>query len=935
MNQDTIGSAQNSKRRARPVVGPKLRRLLLLLLLLFSLLLINSVYLATLSLMEHISGELLQDTGYQFMFLAHLALGILIVLPVIIYGVIHWHNAHHRPNRRAIAAGMATFVLSIMVLISGFLLMRGFPWAEINHPDTRRLVYWLHVIAPLLAIWLFVLHRLAGKRFRLRPGMLVTATCVLAVAVTVWMYRTDQNADEEYITFEPALTRLVGDSYLDPDFLMDNDFCAECHADVHESWQASAHHLASFNNPAYEFSVGNSRKAFLQRDGDVNASRFCAACHDLVPMFTGQIDDPEFGLGSHPSAEAGITCMGCHGIVSIDGNRGNGQYTFAMPDRYPFADADSSFLAWINRTAIKGKPAMHKQSLLKPVHREAEFCGTCHKVALTTDVNDYHWLRGQNHYDAYQLSGVSGHGITSFYYPPEAVDACQDCHMKTMSSDDFGAFEELGELRVHDHQFAAANTAIPMLKGFDRSVLSKHDAFLSGSVTLDLIALREGGEIDGELLPLPSSGSMTLEPGSAYLLEMVVRTKTLGHIFTQGTADSNQVWLELEAIDANGVSLGHSGLINEETGQVDPWSHFINAYVIDRNGDRIDQREAEDIFTVLYNHQIPPGAADVVHYRLELPEQLAQPVTIKSRLRYRKFDTTYFRLFSRDQQAVNTLPVIDLDHSEHVSMLADSEKPEWMRWNDYGIGLLRKPGKGQLRQAEEAFRRVVELGRVDGYINLSRVYLREGRLTDAAEMLSLASADESLAVPWTVTWLSAQVDEQNGFFAEAIERYQSLVDTQFTDARERGFDFSQDYRLQERLANAWFERARQLRRRPAEYTQALEQSRQVYQKVLSLDSERASAHYGLSQVFTALGEETLAGEHRRWHSVYKIDDNARDRAIAEARRKNPIADHVADDVVIYPLTVPDTDDTMLREPLLSTPTASAGIDTGSNEESHE
>ena len=55
---------------------------------------------------------------------------------------------------------------------------------------------------------------------------------------------------------------------------------------------------------------------------------------------------------------------------------------------------------------------------------------------------------------------------------------------------------------------------------------------------------------------------------------------------------------------------------------MDPWAHFCNAYVLDRNGNRIDRRNVEDIFVPLYDHQIPPGAADVVHYRLRVPEGL-------------------------------------------------------------------------------------------------------------------------------------------------------------------------------------------------------------------------------------------------------------------------------------------------------------------------
>ena len=62
--------------------------------------------------------------------------------------------------------------------------------------------------------------------------------------------------------------------------------------------------------------------------------------------------------------------------------------------------------------------------------------------------------------------------------------------------------------------------------------------------------------------------------------------------------------------------IGRSGGLTPDTSAVDPWSHFVNAYVIDRDGNRIDRRNAEDIFVKLYDNQIGPGSADVVLYRL-------------------------------------------------------------------------------------------------------------------------------------------------------------------------------------------------------------------------------------------------------------------------------------------------------------------------------
>ena len=56
----------------------------------------------------------------------------------------------------------------------------------------------------------------------------------------------------------------------------------------------SVHRFSSFNNPPYLFSVKETRRVVTERDGTVQASRFCAGCHDPVPFFSGAFDDPKF-----------------------------------------------------------------------------------------------------------------------------------------------------------------------------------------------------------------------------------------------------------------------------------------------------------------------------------------------------------------------------------------------------------------------------------------------------------------------------------------------------------------------------------------------------------------------------------------------------------------------------------------------------------------
>ncbi|MEL7449638.1 MAG: multiheme c-type cytochrome [Pseudomonadota bacterium] len=903
------------RRKYVPAVGPKLRKLLYVVFGLFALLAVNAFYLSSVTMLEWYTGRVYQDYFYQYMFLGHLVLGLIIILPVVIYGIIHMSNTRNRVNKRAIKVGYALFTTALLLLASGLVLTRGIPLVEIRDADMRQVAYWLHVITPLVAAWLFVLHRLAGKRINWRAGGAVAAFALVLAGVALAFQTQDPRrwneagpeSGEQY--FFPSLARTSTGNFIPARSLMNDEYCAECHNDVHERWEHSSHHIASFNNPVYLMSVRNTRQVALERDGNVQAARFCAGCHDLVPFFSGAFDDPNFDDVNHPTSQAGITCTGCHAITHVNSVRGNADYTIEEPQHYPFAFSDSEALQWVNRTLVKAKPDFHKKTFLKPLHESTEFCGTCHKVHLPEELNNYKWLRGQNHYDSFLLSGVSGHGSRSFYYPPKAHSNCNQCHMEALESDDFGArdIDGNGTLQVHDHLFPSANTAMAQMKGAPEWVQQAHRDILQGSLRVDIFGLKADGAIDGELTAPLRPSIPALVPGESYLLETVVRTLTLGHHFTQGTADSNEVWVEVKVTSGDRV-LGHSGARRNSDGTVDPWAHFINAYVLDSEGNRINRRNAEDIFTVLYNNQIPPGGADTVHYRFMVPEDVIDPVAVEVQLHYRKFDTEIMSFVIGEGFERNDLPITTIA-SDRIEFPLDGavagatapEIPEWQRWNDYGIGLLRKGGTGELRQAEAAFARVEALGRADGAVNLARVFLREGRLDEAADALARASSFDPPAPPWTVAWLTGEVNRQNGYLDEALENFTAVADTQFAEARDRGFDFSRDYRLLNTVATTLFDRAKLERgeRRSERRADFLAQSADWYQRALVQDPENTTAHYGLSQVYTLQEQPEMAAEHRALHEKYRVDDNGRDRAVANARRANPAADHAANAVVIY------------------------------------
>jgi tetratricopeptide (TPR) repeat protein len=914
-------------------VTPRTRILLTIVLTLFSLLLANGLYLSGITFSEYWFKRPFQDLFYHYMFLAHLVLGFILVLPFLAFGFYHWRASYKRRNRRAVRIGYALLISGIVVLISGVLLVKVGQFEFMRGEVGKKVVYWAHIATPLVAMWFYWLHRLVGPKMRWGIARRVG----LATAVFVGLMLVAQTQDPRKWTrrapadgqkyFENSLASTRDGGFIPQHALMNDDYCKKCHEDVYNDWFHSAHHFSSFNNPAYLYAVRETREVSMQRDGNVHAARFCAGCHDPVPFFSGAFDNPHYDDVNDPTSQAGITCTVCHAITEVESTRGNGDYIIEEPQHYPFAYSKNSILQQINMLLVKAKPAFHKAEMLKPVHKTADFCSTCHKVHLPYNLTKYkEWVRGQNHYDSYLLSGVSGHGARSFYYPDKAQSDCNGCHMPYRESDDFASrpHPETGKRVVHNHFFPGANTALPHWRG-DDSVIELAKSILTGCARVDIFGVRREGAIDGALTAPLRPNVPTLEAGQVYLLETVIRTLKMGHHLTQGTVDSNELWLEIHAKSGDQV-IGVSGGMSQD-GAVDPWSHFVNNFVIDRDGNRISRRNAQDIFIALYDHQIPPGAGQTVHYRMEVPREIDQPIEVTVKLKYRKFDRTYvdfmdkaFREGDRDFRnrgsGNNELPItviaedrilfpITKQNGEIVQAPETGKppiEPTWQRWNDYGIGLLLN-GTSQLKQAAEAFEQVEAFQRYDGPLNLARVLFAEGNLDGATAALGRAATMEPPPPPWTMAWLSGEVARQQGQFDAAAKNFYSVLYDVSDERSKRGFDFSYDYVVRNQLGATYLDLALAAQARDDEpmYQEYLVSARSEFLKVLEHDSENLMAHANLATLYERLGDTTKAEEHRLANLKYKPDDNASNLARRPARQKYPAANRAAEAVVIYSL----------------------------------
>ena len=872
----------------KPAIGPGLKPLLWVVLIGFALLGANGVYLASITALTYLRG-VPQETYFSLlMVIVHLVLGVVLIVPFLIFGFGHLVTSWARPNKVAVRLGIALLIASLVILVSGIILVRlEIPigplrsWkVEVKDPAIRSIGYWVHVAMPVLAIVLYVRHRLAGPRIRWEWAKVWVGAVAGFVALMALMHSTDPRlltakgprSGRRY--FFPSEAVTANGKFIPVKSMMMDDYCLKCHKDAYDGWFHSAHHFSSFNNKAYLSSVRETRKIAMERDGNTQAARWCAGCHDPVPFFGGEFDDPKYDDEHAPSSQAGITCTACHAITHVNSTRGNADYTITEPVHYPFAYSENPFLQWINNTLVKAKPAMHARTFLKPIHKDSQFCSTCHKVGLPFALNHYKdFLRGQNHYDTYLLSGVSGHGARSFYYPPpdqRAKGKCADCHMNFVASNDFGAREFDGKpgREIHNHFFVGANTGLAAIRGRE-DIAKVHEAYLKDKkVRIDVFGIREGSDVEGPLTAPLRPASPELKPGGKYLVETVVRTLGLGHPLTQGTVDSNEIWVELIA-RTDGRIIGRSGGIDNE-GTVDPYSHFINVYMLDRNGKRIDRRNPQDIFVPLYNKQVPPGAGQVVHFGLDVPKDVRGPITLEARVNYRKFDRKYMDYVFGPGKGPK-LPVTLMAKDSVDVAIAGGPRPEnpaspiketWQRWNDYGIGLFLegtdKGGqKGELKQAEVAFKKVAALGRADGWVNLARVYQREGRIPDAVAALKKAAEHKEPAAPWVITWLTGQINYANGELDAAIKNYEDVLATRIP---ERGFDFSQDYEVINLLGRSLYRRSLVESRDSPEQRTYLDRTIAAFRRTLAIDSENVEAHYGLGLAYEDLARlETVRG----------------------------------------------------------------------------
>jgi tetratricopeptide (TPR) repeat protein len=799
-----------------------------------------------------------------------------------------------------------------------------------------------HIVLSCLGVGMLILHlALRREGWKLLTGFGVAALLlpfavdwsgiekgyVIRNPLTVPTTMEEEGAGPDS-PFFPSSANTNVNTTIPSNFFMEPESCARsgCHPDIYEQWFQSAHHFGSFNNQWYRKSI-----EYMQDVVGTEPSKWCGGCHDHAVFFNGMMDTPIKEQLDRPEAHVGLTCTSCHSIVAVKSTMGNGAFLIEYPPLHDLATSHNPILRSLHDFVVKLNPGPHRRTFMKPFMKEqsSEYCSACHKVHLDIPVNNYRWFRGFNEYDAWQNSGVSHQNARAFYYP-DSPKQCVDCHMPLVPSKDAGNIEGV----VHDHRFPAANTALPFVNEMEDQLRLVTEFLQNDQVGIDIFALSEASEEDtrhvapaaaqdtmrvastfaeGDELGFAVSGRgagytavreviapidkvrPTVRRGDTVRVNVVVRTKNVGHFFPGGTVDAFDVWVELKAVDEKGRIIFWSGYVPEDEegrkGPVDPGAHFYRSRMLDERGNVIRKRNAWATRTVAYVRLIPPGAADTVHFRLEVPEDVGDNIHLTAKINYRKFawwNTQWAFAGVRDPDDPNPdvgpgyddgnwvftgdtstvsgkmkeipdLPIVTMAKAEAQLRVVDAaaERPrqesvydraDLIRWNDYGIGLLLQ---NDLKAAEEIFLRVTEIDPdyADGWVNVGRVRVLEGRTDEAQEVL-LKALDINPDLAKTHFFLGMTYRNQ-GNYDQALEHF-------WTAEKQ----FPTDRVVLNQIGRLLF-----LQRN-------FEEAVGILNRVLSIDPEDLQAHYNLMLSYRALRDDEKALHAQALYLRFKADESA-------------------------------------------------------------
>ncbi len=228
------------------------------------------------------------------------------------------------------------------------------------------------------------LRRLSGGRLREAARLGCCFALCAGVAAAAWWVRTvpwqraytihnptiapasmDQEGAGPKSEFYPSSAETATGETVPEDYFVDSAACKQCHAETYREWESSTHHFSSFNNQWYRQAI-----VYMQDVNGVQASKWCAGCHDAALFFPGNFNTPIKDRINTRAAQAGIGCMVCHSIRDVRSTMGNGDYTIEYPALFKLVDTKNPVLRKLIDFLIEEDPGAAPPHLPQALHEE-------------------------------------------------------------------------------------------------------------------------------------------------------------------------------------------------------------------------------------------------------------------------------------------------------------------------------------------------------------------------------------------------------------------------------------------------------------------------------------------------------------------------------------------------------------------------------------
>jgi Flp pilus assembly protein TadD len=334
---------------------------------------------------------------------------------------------------------------------------------------------------------------------------------------------------------------------------------------------------------------------------------------------------------------------------------------------------------------------------------------------------------------------------------------------------------------------------------------------------------------------------------------VVIQNKNIGHSLIPEVRDLYEAWVEFTAQDSAGKDLYHSGFLKPD-GSLDPRAHSFTNRPVNTEGQFVDNHKVWTIHSVAYDSSVQAGRSALVRYQFRIPADIKGPIKITARVNYRHFRQSYLdNVFGPDHPAY---PVVEIASRTRVLNIGDNDpvkpepgdNPDWMRWNNLGIGYLDQL---QYADAIQAFNEVVKLrpDYADAYTNIALTEIQWEKYGSAR-----ASIEKALALsPNSARAL---------FYAALLERRAGHPDAEVADLLEvvRQYPDSRDARRE--LGISYYQQHKD------------DEAMQQFEQLQRIDPDDLAAHYNLSILYRRAGMQDKAAEQQALFVTKKFDPGA-------------------------------------------------------------